>query len=176
MFRRNFARISHQKGIGPSLGCRILSQDAWEVRIYRPPWSRVEGKSEVNLPQMLPPRGGICTGVDQRKLPFAPGLPPGHGPPVGCRNLCHAPREVRIVRYKICSPTFRQDVQLRFRSNLAGKGFQFKTAWTSCWLSDPLPCFAGGKNSSATLESSRGQILTQSPTDVTSSRWHLYGG
>ena len=29
-----------------------------------PPWSRVEGKSQVNLPQMPPLRGGICMGVD----------------------------------------------------------------------------------------------------------------
>ena len=29
-----------------------------------PPWSRDEGKSEVNHPQMPPLRGGICMGVD----------------------------------------------------------------------------------------------------------------
>ena len=42
-----------------------------------PPWSRLEGKSEVNLPQMPPRRGGIRTGVDERNYPFAPGLPSG---------------------------------------------------------------------------------------------------
>jgi hypothetical protein len=45
-----------------------------------PPWSRVGGKSEVNLPQMPPLRGGICMGVDYRNHPFAPGLPPGRFP------------------------------------------------------------------------------------------------
>jgi len=34
------------------------------IRGFHPPWSRVEGKSEVNLPQMPPLRGGICMGVD----------------------------------------------------------------------------------------------------------------
>ena len=29
-----------------------------------PPWSRVEGLSQVNLPQMLPLRGSICMVVD----------------------------------------------------------------------------------------------------------------
>ena len=29
-----------------------------------PPWSRVEGKSQVHLQQMPPLRGGICMGVD----------------------------------------------------------------------------------------------------------------
>ena len=42
-----------------------------------PPWSRVEGKSQVNLPHMPPLRGGICMGVDSINHPFAPGLPPG---------------------------------------------------------------------------------------------------
>ena len=41
------------------------------------PWSRVEGKFQVNLPQLPPLRGGICMGVDLKKHPFAPGLPPG---------------------------------------------------------------------------------------------------
>ena len=43
----------------------------------KPPWSRVESKSRVNLPQMPPLRGGICMGVDKRNHPFAPGSPPG---------------------------------------------------------------------------------------------------
>ena len=43
-----------------------------------PPWSRVEGKSQVNLPQMPPPRDGMCVWSDLKKNhPFAPGLPPG---------------------------------------------------------------------------------------------------
>ena len=42
-----------------------------------PPWSRVEGKSQVNFPQMPPLRGGICMKVDLQKHPFAHGLPPG---------------------------------------------------------------------------------------------------
>jgi len=47
----------------------------------KPPWSRVEGKSEVNLPRIPPLRGTICMGVDSRNHRFAPGLPPGwHGP------------------------------------------------------------------------------------------------
>ena len=41
------------------------------------PWSRVQSKSYVNLPQTPPLRGGIRMGVDQRNHPFAPGLPPG---------------------------------------------------------------------------------------------------
>ena len=45
--------------------------------LRQPPWSRVEGKSEVNLPQMPLLRCGICMGVDSRKHPCAPGLPPG---------------------------------------------------------------------------------------------------
>ena len=40
------------------------------------PWSRVEGKSQVNLPQMPPLRGGICMGVDYKNHLFVPGLPP----------------------------------------------------------------------------------------------------
>ena len=43
----------------------------------QPPWSQVEGKSQVNLPQMPPLQGGICMGVDQRNHLFFPGLPPG---------------------------------------------------------------------------------------------------
>ena len=35
------------------------------------------GESRVNLPQMLPDSGGICTGVDVRNHRFAPGLPLG---------------------------------------------------------------------------------------------------
>ena len=45
--------------------------------IGTPPWSRVEGKSQVNLLQMPPLRGGIGMGVDERNHLFAPGLPPG---------------------------------------------------------------------------------------------------
>jgi len=47
------------------------------LRILSPPWSRVEGKSQVILPQMPPLRGGICVGVDQRDHPFALELPQG---------------------------------------------------------------------------------------------------
>ena len=32
------------------------------------PWSRVEGKSQVNLPQMSPLRSGICLGVDFKTI------------------------------------------------------------------------------------------------------------
>jgi hypothetical protein len=48
-----------------------------EEVLHQPPWSRVEGKSQVNLPQMPPLRGGSCMGVDQSNHPFAPRLPPG---------------------------------------------------------------------------------------------------
>jgi len=44
--------------------------------VIEPPCSRVEGKSQVNLPQMPPIRSGICMGVDQRNHLFALGLPP----------------------------------------------------------------------------------------------------
>jgi hypothetical protein len=40
-----------------------------------PLWSRVEGKSQVNLPQMPLRRSGILMGVDLRNHTFAPGLP-----------------------------------------------------------------------------------------------------
>ena len=39
-----------------------------------PPWSRVEGKSYTNLPQMPPDSGGICMGVDLGNHRFAPEL------------------------------------------------------------------------------------------------------
>jgi len=44
-------------------------------RTLLPPWSRVEGKSQVNVPKMR--RGGICMGVDSRNHSFAPGASPG---------------------------------------------------------------------------------------------------
>ena len=48
-----------------------------------PPWSRVEGNSQVNLPQMPPLPGGIRMGVDYINHPFASGLLPGRQPPAG---------------------------------------------------------------------------------------------
>jgi hypothetical protein len=42
-----------------------------------PPCSPVQGKSEVNRPQMLLYRGRMRTGVDKRNHPLAPGLPQG---------------------------------------------------------------------------------------------------
>ena len=40
-----------------------------------PLWSRVEGKSQVNLPQIPLRRSEICMGADLRDHIFAPGLP-----------------------------------------------------------------------------------------------------
>ena len=42
-----------------------------------PPWRQPRGKSEDNLPQTLPLRCSICTGVGLRNYRFAPGLSPG---------------------------------------------------------------------------------------------------
>ena len=42
-----------------------------------PPWSRVQGKSQVSLPQMPPHPGSISMEVDWRYHQFAPGLPSG---------------------------------------------------------------------------------------------------
>ena len=42
-----------------------------------PPQRQPSGKSWVNILQMPPDHGGICTGVDQRNHSFAPGMPPG---------------------------------------------------------------------------------------------------
>ena len=42
----------------------MLWNAADDSQVHDPPWSRVEGNSYVNLPQMPPLRGGICMGVD----------------------------------------------------------------------------------------------------------------
>ena len=55
---------------------RSRASDALAYRVY-PPSSRVEGTSQVNLPQMQPLRDGICMRDDHGNHPFAPGLPPG---------------------------------------------------------------------------------------------------
>ena len=65
----------------------------------RPPWSRVEGKSRVILPQMPPLRDGICMELDQRNHPFAPGLPPGRG----LARVC--PQTARRVSIPTPDPT-----------------------------------------------------------------------
>jgi len=36
--------------------------------VSNPPWSRVEGKSQVNLPQMPPLRDSICMGVTKETI------------------------------------------------------------------------------------------------------------
>ena len=50
------------------LECGGTWSSVWSVGLkvesLEPPWSRVEGKSQVNLPQMPPFRGGICMEVD----------------------------------------------------------------------------------------------------------------
>ena len=71
---------------------RSLGPAAGRMRLLAtPPWSRVEGKSQVNFPQMPPLRGGICMGVDSRKHPFTPVpprvTPPPRGPRVGRAHL-----------------------------------------------------------------------------------------
>ena len=53
---------------------KLLSQS---FRNAFPRWREPRGKSKVNLPQMPPDSGSICTGVDQKTHLFAPGLPPG---------------------------------------------------------------------------------------------------
>jgi len=61
----DLSRISIPKGYFPS------------IRLYTTTPSDLWGKSEVTLPQMLPPEGSISMGVDQRNHVFAPGLSPG---------------------------------------------------------------------------------------------------
>jgi hypothetical protein len=55
---------SRVQGLGSrvqGLGCRV-----------NPSWSRVEGKSQVNLPQVSCLRDGICIGVDYKTLSICP--------------------------------------------------------------------------------------------------------
>ena len=47
----------------------------FRASLFLPPWSRVQGKSKANLPQMPPLQGGICMEFDKRNHQFAPGLP-----------------------------------------------------------------------------------------------------
>ena len=65
-----------------------------------PPWSRAEGKSEVNLPQMPHLQGGMCMGVDYRNHPFAPGLPPGRY----CPQMHTAERRKDTAQQGACVP------------------------------------------------------------------------
>ena len=58
----------------PALGI-VCESHLQPTRCAPPPWSRVEGKSQVNLPHMSPLRDGISVGADSRNHPFAPGLP-----------------------------------------------------------------------------------------------------
>ena len=43
---------------------QIAYRDFKESGRGNPPWRQPRGKSQVNLPQMLPLRGSICMGVD----------------------------------------------------------------------------------------------------------------
>ena len=56
----------------PDSGTRISGLKTLDLGPY-PPWSRVEGNSQHNLPPMPSLRGGIFMGLDQRNLPFALG-------------------------------------------------------------------------------------------------------
>jgi len=57
-------RLQHMAGRLPPSGCGIWKHRVAFCSRAGPLWSRVEGKSYVNLPQMPPDSGGICMGVD----------------------------------------------------------------------------------------------------------------
>ena len=60
----------------PDSGTRISGLGTLDLGPH-PPWSRIEGNSQNDLPQMPSLRGGFFMGVDLRNHAFALGLPPG---------------------------------------------------------------------------------------------------
>ena len=51
------------KPVGVTYGLPTMLDSDGPDAVRDPPWSRVEGKSRVNLPQMPPLRGGVCMGA-----------------------------------------------------------------------------------------------------------------